>query len=170
MSPASACQTGSGTQSNMNEVLANRSSELLGAVRGMKRRVHHNDEVNLGQSSNDMFSTAMYVVAAIGIHNQLLPALRMLRNRLAEKSAAFECVIKISRTYLQDAQLKLALKDACSPDSQHRPHILAKRMRYGIGVTRDVMQAGTLVARLEVDRGLVEFLRGVALINTKKCL
>ena len=66
--------------------------------------------------------------------------------------------------------MKLALKDACSPDSQHRARILAKRMRYGIGVTRDVMQAGTLVARLEVDRGLVEFLRGVALINTKKCL
>ena len=94
MSPASACQTGSGTQSNMNEAARlHRSSELLGAVRGMKRRVHRNDEVNLGQSSNDMFSTAMYVVAAVGIHNQLLPALRMLRNRLAEKSAAFECVI-----------------------------------------------------------------------------
>ena len=103
--PLSIWQTGSGTQSNMNmnEVLANRASELLGAVRGMERCVHPNDEVNLGQSSNDIFPTAMHVAAAIGIHNHLLPALRVLRNRLAEKSAAFEGVIKIGRTHLQDA-------------------------------------------------------------------
>ena len=103
--PLSVWQTGSGTQSNMNmnEVLANRASELLGAVRGMERCVHPNDEVNLGQSSNDIFPTAMHVAAAIGIHNHLLPALRVLRNRLAEKSAAFEGVIKIGRTHLQDA-------------------------------------------------------------------
>ena len=103
--PLSVWQTGSGTQSNMNmnEVLANRASELLGAARGMERCVHPNDEVNLGQSSNDIFPTAMHVAAAIGIHNHLLPALRVLRNRLAEKSAAFEGVIKIGRTHLQDA-------------------------------------------------------------------
>ena len=103
--PLSIWQTGSGTQSNMNmnEVLANRASELLGAARGMERCVHPNDEVNLGQSSNDIFPTAMHVAAAIGIHNHLLPALRVLRNRLAEKSTAFEDVIKIGRTHLQDA-------------------------------------------------------------------
>ena len=103
--PLSVWQTGSGTQSNMNmnEVLANRASELLGAARGMERCVHPNDEVNLGQSSNDIFPTAMHVAAAIGIHNHLLPALRVLRNRLAEKSATFEGVIKIGRTHLQDA-------------------------------------------------------------------
>ena len=103
--PLSVWQTGSGTQSNMNmnEVLANRASELLGAARGTERCVHPNDEVNLGQSSNDIFPTAMHVAAAIGIHNHLLPALRVLRNRLAEKSTAFEGVIKIGRTHLQDA-------------------------------------------------------------------
>ena len=103
--PLSVWQTGSGTQTNMNmnEVLANRASELLGGVRGMERRVHPNDEVNLGQSSNDIFPTAMHVAAAIGTHNHLLPALRILKTSLNQKSAAFESVIKIGRTHLQDA-------------------------------------------------------------------
>ena len=103
--PLSIWQTGSGTQTNMNmnEVLANRASELLGGVRGMARTVHPNDEVNLGQSSNDIFPTAMHVAAAIGINNHLLPALRMLRQSLAQKSAAFVGIIKIGRTHLQDA-------------------------------------------------------------------
>ena len=103
--PLSIWQTGSGTQSNMNmnEVLANRASELLGGERGMARRVHPNDDVNLGQSSNDIFPTAMHVAAAIGIHNHLLPALQILRNTLAEKSVAFDGIIKIGRTHLQDA-------------------------------------------------------------------
>ena len=103
--PLSVWQTGSGTQTNMNmnEVLANRASELLGGGRGMERRVHPNDEVNLGQSSNDIFPTAMHVAAALGIHNLLLPALRILRNSVAKKSADFQNVIKIGRTHLQDA-------------------------------------------------------------------
>ncbi len=103
--PLSVWQTGSGTQTNMNmnEVLANRASELLGGVRGMERRVHPNDEVNLGQSSNDIFPTAMHVAAAIGTRNHLLPALRILKTSLAQKSAAFDSVIKIGRTHLQDA-------------------------------------------------------------------
>ena len=103
--PLAVWQTGSGTQTNMNmnEVLANRASELLGGVRGMERRVHPNDEVNLGQSSNDIFPTAMHVSAALGIHKHLLPALRMLRSSVAKKSAAFQSVIKIGRTHLQDA-------------------------------------------------------------------
>ena len=103
--PLSVWQTGSGTQTNMNmnEVLANRASELLGGVRGMERRVHPNDEVNLGQSSNDIFPTAMHVAAAIGISNHLLPTLRVLKLSLAQKSVAFEDVVKIGRTHLQDA-------------------------------------------------------------------
>ena len=103
--PLSIWQTGSGTQTNMNmnEVLANRASELLGGERGMKRAVHPNDEINLGQSSNDIFPTAMHVAAAIGIKNHLLPALRMLRQSLAQKSTSFDGVIKIGRTHLQDA-------------------------------------------------------------------
>lgn len=103
--PLSVWQTGSGTQSNMNmnEVLANRASELMGGIRGMDRCVHPNDEVNLGQSSNDIFPTAMHVAASIGIHNHLLPALRTLKSSLAKKSDAFRHIIKIGRTHLQDA-------------------------------------------------------------------
>jgi len=98
-------QTGSGTQTNMNmnEVLANRASELLGGERGEKRRVHPNDEVNRGQSSNDVFPTAMNVAAVQALHDRLVPALRRLRDTLAAKSEAFKDVVKIGRTHLQDA-------------------------------------------------------------------
>jgi fumarate hydratase, class II len=98
-------QTGSGTQSNMNvnEVLANRASELLGGERGPLRRVHPNDDVNLGQSSNDVFPTAMHIAAARTLVEQLLPASEQLRNTLARKQEAFAAIIKIGRTHLQDA-------------------------------------------------------------------
>jgi fumarate hydratase class II len=98
-------QTGSGTQTNMNlnEVIANRASELLGGERGEARRVHPNDEVNRGQSSNDVFPTAMHVAAASAIHDHLLPALRALRATLLSKSQAFMGIVKIGRTHLQDA-------------------------------------------------------------------
>ncbi len=103
--PLSVWQTGSGTQSNMNmnEVLANRASELLGGERGMGRLVHPNDEVNLGQSSNDIFPTAMHFAAVLGISRHLLPALGSLRAALATKSAEFADIVKIGRTHLQDA-------------------------------------------------------------------
>lgn len=136
--PLSVWQTGSGTQSNMNvnEVLANRASEILGGERGTTRKVrpqhgaaeptgagvaashllpqtadfvgnvskvHPNDEVNLGQSSNDIFPTAMHVAAVIGISQKLLPALRTLRATLKMKSDSFADIVKIGRTHLQDA-------------------------------------------------------------------
>ena len=103
--PLSVWQTGSGTQTNlnMNEVLANRASELLGGRRGTERLVHPNDDVNLGQSSNDVFPTAMHLAAALGMAGRVLPALAQLRGTLAAKSAAFATIIKIGRTHLQDA-------------------------------------------------------------------
>jgi fumarate hydratase, class II len=103
--PLSVWQTGSGTQTNMNmnEVLANRASELMGGERGEGRLVHPNDDVNLGQSSNDIFPTAMHVAAAIGIVNKLVPALRQLRSTLEKKSVEFFDIVKIGRTHLQDA-------------------------------------------------------------------
>ncbi len=103
--PLSVWQTGSGTQSNMNmnEVLANRASELLGGVRGEARNIHPNDDINLGQSSNDIFPTAMHVAAVIGISQKLLPALGTLRTTLKIKSDAFANIVKIGRTHLQDA-------------------------------------------------------------------
>lgn len=103
--PLSVWQTGSGTHTNMNmnEVLANRASELLGGVRGPDRQVHPNDDVNLGQSSNDVFPTAMHLAASLGIKRDLLPALTALRATLAEKSVEFSELVKIGRTHLQDA-------------------------------------------------------------------
>ncbi len=103
--PLSIWQTGSGTQTNMNlnEVLANRASELLGGSRGGGRLVHPNDDVNAGQSSNDIFPAAMHLAASLGIQRNLLPALTRLSASLAEKSRAFAPIIKIGRTHLQDA-------------------------------------------------------------------
>ncbi|HZH05398.1 MAG TPA: class II fumarate hydratase, partial [Lautropia sp.] len=98
-------QTGSGTQTNMNlnEVIANRASELLGGERGQARLVHPNDHVNHGQSSNDVFPTAMNVAVASAVSNHLLPALQVLRDTLHAKSQAFAGIVKIGRTHLQDA-------------------------------------------------------------------
>jgi len=98
-------QTGSGTQSNMNvnEVLANRASELLGGERGQKRLVHPNDDVNLGQSSNDVFPTAMHIAAARALKEDVLPAAAALKATLEKKREAFQSIIKIGRTHLQDA-------------------------------------------------------------------
>ncbi|MGD0838734.1 MAG: class II fumarate hydratase [Polyangia bacterium] len=98
-------QTGSGTQTNMNmnEVLANRASELLGGERGEKRLVHPNDDVNRGQSSNDVFPTAMNVAAVTEIRLRLLPSLRRLSEVIGHKSHAFRAVVKLGRTHLQDA-------------------------------------------------------------------
>ena len=98
-------QTGSGTQTNMNvnEVLANRASELLGGERGEGRLVHPNDDVNRSQSSNDVFPTAMHVAAVEAITHRLLPAIAKLRGTLAQKSQDFADIVKIGRTHLQDA-------------------------------------------------------------------
>jgi fumarate hydratase class II len=98
-------QTGSGTQTNMNanEVLANRASELLGGTRGEGRLVHPNDDVNRSQSSNDVFPTAMHLAAVDGLTHRLLPALIALRDTLTAKSTDFDGIVKIGRTHLQDA-------------------------------------------------------------------
>ncbi|NUM52474.1 MAG: class II fumarate hydratase [Candidatus Hydrogenedentes bacterium] len=103
--PLSVWQTGSGTQTNMNanEVISNRAIEMAGGEMGSKRPVHPNDHVNMSQSSNDTFPTAMSIAACEQIHHKLLAALRTLRDTLAKKSAAFEAIIKIGRTHLMDA-------------------------------------------------------------------
>lgn len=103
--PLAIWQTGSGTQTNMNmnEVLANRASELLGGERGMARRVHPNDDVNKSQSSNDVFPSAMHVAALIAVRTQLIPAISQLRATLAQKATDCRDIVKIGRTHLQDA-------------------------------------------------------------------
>lgn len=98
-------QTGSGTQTNMNinEVLSNRAIELLGGEMGSKKPVHPNDHVNMGQSSNDTFPTAMHIAAVEQIHHELIPALTYLHDALDKKAKEFSKIIKIGRTHLQDA-------------------------------------------------------------------
>jgi fumarate hydratase, class II len=98
-------QTGSGTQTNMNvnEVIANRASEILGGERGMGRKVHPNDHVNMGQSSNDVFPTAMHVAAVSALRVRLIPSVGVLRSTLAQKAATFQGIVKIGRTHLMDA-------------------------------------------------------------------
>lgn len=103
--PLSVWQTGSGTQTNMNvnEVLANRASELLGGGRGADRLVHPNDHLNLCQSSNDVFPSAMHIAAARALDGSVLPALAQLRQTLEAKAEAYAEIVKIGRTHLQDA-------------------------------------------------------------------
>ena len=103
--PLSVWQTGSGTQSNMNanEVIANRAIELAGGILGSKDPVHPNDDVNMSQSSNDTFPTAMHIAAVEEITHRLIPAIRTLRDALAAKSEAFTGITKIGRTHLMDA-------------------------------------------------------------------
>src|SRR5712672_4415615 len=98
-------QTGSGTQTNMNlnEVIANRANEMLGGERGAKKPVHPNDHVNLSQSSNDSFPTAMHIAAAGRITADLIPALSELHHELPKKEKAFAKIVKIGRTHTQDA-------------------------------------------------------------------
>jgi fumarate hydratase class II len=103
--PLSVWQTGSGTQSNMNanEVISNRAIEMLGGVKGSKSPVHPNDHVNMSQSSNDTYPTAMHVAAAEEVVHRLIPALQSLRNALNDKAQAWKGIIKIGRTHTQDA-------------------------------------------------------------------
>lgn len=103
--PLSVWQTGSGTQTNMNanEVIANRAIEMAGGVLGSKKPIHPNDDVNLGQSSNDVFPSAMHIAIATEITESLLPSIETLRTTLFIKSATFSKIVKLGRTHLQDA-------------------------------------------------------------------
>lgn len=114
--PLSVWQTGSGTQSNMNmnEVIANRASEILGGTRGKKSPVHPNDHVNYAQSSNDTFPTAMHIAAVSAANKKLIPALNKLIEALEVKAKEFKSIIKIGRTHLQDATpLRLSNEFSC---------------------------------------------------------
>jgi fumarate hydratase class II len=98
-------QTGSGTQTNMNanEVISNRAIEIMGGEKGSKKPVHPNDHVNMGQSSNDSFPTAMHIAAVLQITDFLIPALEHFHAAIAAKAEAFKDIVKIGRTHLQDA-------------------------------------------------------------------
>ncbi|MCD4484037.1 class II fumarate hydratase [Chromobacterium vaccinii] len=167
--PLSVWQTGSGTQSNMNmnEVLANRASELLGGRRGPDRLVHPNDDVNRGQSSNDIFPTAMHVAAATQVAERLLPSLGLLRRALEAKAQAFAGIVKIGRTHLQDATpltlgqemsgwaAQLALAEQAVHAAQPMLCQLAVGgTAVGTGLNTDPRFGGAVAARLAEQSGL----------------
>jgi fumarate hydratase class II len=143
--PLAVWQTGSGTQTNMNvnEVLANRASEILGGPRGEKRLVHSNDDVNHGQSSNDVFPTAMNISAAETVTRDLLPSLDTLAATLSAKAAAFRDIVKIGRTHLQDATpltLGQEFSGYAAQLTQARAHIAA-----ALPHVSELAQGGTAV-------------------------
>lgn len=138
-------QTGSGTQTNMNanEVIANKAIELLGGTLGSKTPVHPNDHVNLGQSSNDSFPTAMSIAGAEQIIRHLLPALERLKTGLDNKSAEFEHIIKIGRTHTQDA-VPITLGQVFS-GYKHQITLAIKRVNNALPQLQEVAQGGTAV-------------------------
>jgi fumarate hydratase class II len=150
-------QTGSGTQSNMNanEVIANRANELLGAPLGSKSPVHPNDHVNRSQSSNDTFPTAMHIAAVEQIQHQLLPALEHLLSVLRAKSLEFEKIIKIGRTHLQDAT-PLTLGQEFSGYAQQVKRGI-ERVKGALPRLYELAQGGTAVGTgLNAPRGFAE--------------
>jgi fumarate hydratase, class II len=138
-------QTGSGTQTNMNlnEVIANRANELLGGKLGAKQPVHPNDHVNMSQSSNDSFPTAMHIAAAMRITADLVPALDELRRALRKKEKAFAGIIKIGRTHTQDAT-PLTLGQEFSGYAAQVESGIA-RLRLAVGDLYPLAQGGTAV-------------------------
>jgi fumarate hydratase class II len=138
-------QTGSGTQSNMNanEVISNRAIEMLGGEMGSKAPVHPNDHVNLSQSSNDTYPTAMHVAAAEEIVHRLLPALRTLRNALNDKAQAWADIVKIGRTHTQDAT-PLTLGQEFSGYAQQVENGVA-RIQMTLPMLMQLAQGGTAV-------------------------
>src|SRR5262245_42952608 len=155
--PLAVWQTGSGTQSNMNanEVISNRAIEILGGEMGSKKPVHPNDHVNMSQSSNDTFPTAMHIAAAEEIEHRLKPALQKLRNALNDKSQAWARIIKIGRTHTQDAT-PLTLGQEFSGYVRQLDNGLA-RLEQGMPLLMQLAQGGTAVGTgLNAPTGFAE--------------
>ena len=150
-------QTGSGTQSNMNanEVISNRAIEMLGGEMGSKTPVHPNDHVNMSQSSNDTFPTAMHVAVALEAKNRLLPALLHLRDTLKAKQDAFASIVKIGRTHTQDAT-PLTLGQEFS-GYVTALELAQKRIEHALGDVHALAQGGTAVGTgLNAPKGFAE--------------
>jgi len=143
--PLAVWQTGSGTQTNMNvnEVISNRAIELAGGVKGSKKPIHPNDDVNMSQSSNDVFPTAMHVATVTAVEAHLLPALAILRATLDAKATAFATIIKIGRTHLQDAT-PLSLGQEISGWVAQLDHAIAS-IRRSLGPVHELALGGTAV-------------------------
>jgi fumarate hydratase, class II len=155
--PLAVWQTGSGTQSNMNanEVISNRAIEMLGGEMGSKKPVHPNDHVNMSQSSNDTYPTAMHIACAEEIHHRLLPALQQLRNALNDKAQAWKTIIKIGRTHTQDAT-PVTLGQEFSGYCQQIENGIA-RIEQTLPMLMQLAQGGTAVGTgLNAPKGFAE--------------
>ena len=150
-------QTGSGTQSNMNanEVISNRAIEMLGGEMGSKKPVHPNDHVNMSQSSNDTYPTAMHIACAEEIHHHLLPALAKLRNALNDKAQAWKSIIKIGRTHTQDATPLTLGQEFSGYTTQVENGI--RRIEQTLPMLMELAQGGTAVGTgLNAPKGFAE--------------
>ncbi|MBG1231151.1 class II fumarate hydratase [Aestuariivirga litoralis] len=159
--PLAVWQTGSGTQSNMNanEVISNRAIEMLGGEMGTKKPVHPNDHVNMSQSSNDTYPTAMHIACAEEISRHLLPALKHLRDALEVKSKAFDKIIKIGRTHTQDAT-PVTLGQEFSGYTQQVTNGIA-RIEQTLPMLMQLAQGGTAVGTgLNAPKGFAEMVAG----------
>jgi fumarate hydratase class II len=155
--PLAVWQTGSGTQSNMNanEVLANRGSEIMGGVRGMDRLIHPNDDVNKSQSSNDVYPTAMSVASVIAVESTLLPAVQKLRDAFQKKSQEFKNITKIGRTHLMDAT-PLTVGQEFSGYVAQLTHSI-EHVKAALPHTRELALGGTAVGTgLNAPKGFTE--------------
>ena len=143
--PLKVWQTGSGTQTNMNvnEVIANRAIEILGGKKGTKKPVHPNDHVNKSQSTNDVFPTAMHIAIAVETKNKLLPALELLNKELKKKISKFKSIIKVGRTHLQDATPLSLGQEFSGYQSQLEDCI--KRIKNALNEIYSLAQGGTAV-------------------------
>jgi fumarate hydratase class II len=155
--PLAVWQTGSGTQSNMNanEVISNRAIEIMGGEMGSKKPVHPNDHVNMSQSSNDTYPTAMHIAAAEEIEHRLLPALQQLRNALNDKAEQWKRIIKIGRTHTQDAT-PLTLGQEFSGYTQQVENGI-RRIEQTMPMLMQLAQGGTAVGTgLNAPKGFAE--------------
>ena len=143
--PLKVWQTGSGTQTNMNvnEVIANRAIEILGGKKGTKKPVHPNDHVNRSQSTNDVFPTAMHIAIALQTKDRLIPSLNLLNNELKKKVRQFNKIVKIGRTHLQDATPLSLGQEFSGYQSQLEKSI--DRIKYALNEIYYLAQGGTAV-------------------------
>lgn len=161
-------QTGSGTQTNMNvnEVISNRSVELMGGVRGEKSKVHPNDHVNKSQSSNDTFPTAMHIAVVIDLNKYLLPTLENLEMNLAAKVKEFDKIIKIGRTHTQDATPLTLGQEFSGYHTQVKNHI--SHIKENVKYISQLAQGGTAVGTgLNTKRGFDSLIAKEISLETK---
>ncbi|MDC3000882.1 class II fumarate hydratase [Candidatus Pelagibacter sp.] len=170
--PLKVWQTGSGTQTNMNvnEVIANRAIEIMKGKKGSKKPVHPNDHVNKSQSTNDVFPTAMHISIAIETINKLLPSLKLLKNSLAKKTKEFKGIVKIGRTHLQDATPLTLGQEFSGYHEQVKKSI--DRIKYSLNDIYYLAQGGTAVgtginSKQNFDKKIIKEIKKFCKINFK---